>query len=127
MSGHVAVIAGTISTGIFATSTMPMVRKAARTKDLSSYSGGNLVLSNLGNLLYAIYIFSLPIGPAWFLYSFNLAISATMLGYWLRYRVPRTPSPPSKPRIIDTPTRKPHYALEAVAQHREPRVAQGSS
>lgn len=49
-SAHVAFIAGTLSTAIFAASTMPMVLKAARTKDLSSYSGGNLVLSNLGNL-----------------------------------------------------------------------------
>ena len=85
MSGSLAVIAGTISTGIFAASTMPMVVKAARTRDLSSDSGGNLVLSNLGNVLY---VFSMPMGPAWALYAFNLAVSATVLGYWLRYRTP---------------------------------------
>jgi hypothetical protein len=92
MSGNLAVIAGTISTGIFAASTMPMVVKAARTRDLSSYSGGNLVLSNLGNVLYAFYVFSMPMGPAWALYAFNLAVSATMLGYWLRYRTPHSSS-----------------------------------
>jgi len=85
----VPVIAGAISTGIFAVSTMPMVLKAARTRDLSSYSGGNLLLSNLGNVLYAIYVFSLPMGPAWALYGFNLTVSATMLVYWLQCRIPR--------------------------------------
>jgi hypothetical protein len=89
MSSNLPLIAGTISTGIFAVSTMPMVLKAARTQDLSSYSGGNLVLSNLGNVLYAIYVFSMPMGPAWALYGFNLTVSATMLVYWLRYRTPR--------------------------------------
>ena len=89
MSSNVPVIAGTISTGIFAVSTMPMVLKAARTRDLSSYSGGNLLLSNLGNVLYAIYVFSMPMGPAWALYGFNLTVSATMLVYWLQYRTPR--------------------------------------
>src|SRR5450432_1621816 len=89
MSSNVPVIAGIVSTGIFAVSTMPMVLKAARTRDLSSYSGGNLVLSNLGNVLYAIYVFSMPMGPAWALYGFNLTVSATMLVYWLRYRAPR--------------------------------------
>jgi len=85
----VPVIAGIVSTGIFAVSTMPMVLKAARTRDLSSYSGGNLLLSNLGNVLYAIYVFSMPMGPAWALYGFNLTVSATMLVYWLQYRTPR--------------------------------------
>jgi hypothetical protein len=89
MSSNVPVIAGTISTGIFAVSTMPMVLKAARTRDLSSYSGGNLLLSNLGNVLYAMYVFSMPMGPAWALYGFNLTVSATMLVYWLHYRTPR--------------------------------------
>ena len=86
MSSNVPVIAGIVSTGIFAVSTMPMVLKAARTRDLSSYSGGNLLLSNLGNVLYAIYVFSMPMGPAWALYGFNLTVSATMLVYWLQYR-----------------------------------------
>ena len=89
MSSNVPVIAGIVSTGIFAVSTMPMVAKAARTRDLSSYSGGNLLLSNLGNVLYAIYVFSMPMGPAWALYGFNLTVSATMLVYWLQYRTSR--------------------------------------
>ena len=98
MSSNLPVLAGAISTAIFAASTMPMVVKAARTRDLSSYSGGNLVLSNLGNLLYAFYVFSMPVGPAWALYGFNLTVSATMLGYWLRYRSPRATA--SRPREL---------------------------
>ena len=86
MNADLPVIAGFLSTCIFAASTMPMIVKAVRTRDLSSYSGGNLVLSNIGNLLYALYVFHLPPGPAWGLYGFNLAVSATMLVYWLRYR-----------------------------------------
>jgi hypothetical protein len=44
------VVAGSLSTVIFAASTLPMLAKAVRTKDLGSYSLGNLLLANLGNL-----------------------------------------------------------------------------
>src|SRR5699024_5458080 len=54
------VLAGTLSTVLFASSTLPMVIKAARTKDLSSYSLGNLVLANVGNAVHSVYVFSLP-------------------------------------------------------------------
>ena len=45
----VAVLAGSVSTVLFAVSTLPMLIKAARTKELASYSRGNLVLANVGN------------------------------------------------------------------------------
>jgi hypothetical protein len=109
MSSNLPLIAGTISTGIFAMSTMPMVVKAARTQDLSSYSGGNLVLSNLGNVLYAIYVFSMPMGPAWALYGFNLAVSATMLVYRIRYRTPRPQHEGPEHRGIARPESAPDY------------------
>ncbi|MFC9789871.1 hypothetical protein [Rhodococcus sp. NPDC127528] len=86
MAGSVPVVAGALSTAVFVASTMPMILKAIRTRDLSSYSGGNLILSNAGNLLYAAYVFSLPVGPAWALYCFNLSVGVTMLALWLRYR-----------------------------------------
>ncbi|MEU9318316.1 hypothetical protein [Streptomyces sp. NPDC048295] len=89
MLDGIDVIAGTLSTIVFIASTLPMVAKAVRTRDLSSYSGGNLVLSNTGNLLYGVYVASLPVGPAWALYAFNLAVSATMLVLWLSYRARR--------------------------------------
>ena len=81
-----AVFAGVASTGLFAMSYLPMLMKAGRTKDLSSYSLGNLAITNAGNALYSVYVFSLPVGPIWFLHSFYLVTSALMLGWFLRYR-----------------------------------------
>ena len=82
----VAVFAGVMSTGLFAMSYPPMLVKAARTKDLSSYSLGNLATTNVGNVLYSVYVFSLPVGPIWFLHGFYLVASALMLIWFLRYR-----------------------------------------
>ena len=64
---------------IFAGSTLPMLVKAARTKDLSSYSLGNILLSNLGNVLHSVYVFHLPAGPIWALHTFCLLSTALML------------------------------------------------
>ena len=81
-----AVFAGVVSTGLFVMSYLPMLRKAARTRDLSSYSLGNLATTNLGNLVYSVYVFSLPFGPIWLLHGFYLVTSALMLLWFLRYR-----------------------------------------
>lgn len=62
-----------------------MLGKAARTKDLGSYSRGHLVLANVGNLFYSVYVFHLPPGPIWALHTFYLASSALMLLWSLRY------------------------------------------
>lgn len=82
----VAIIAGVMSTGLFAMSYLPMLVKAAHTKDLSSYSLGNLAITNAGNLVHSVYVFSLPAGPIWFLHAFYLVASALMLAWFLRYR-----------------------------------------
>jgi uncharacterized protein with PQ loop repeat len=79
-------IAGTVSTVIFATSYMPMLVKAVRTKDLSSYSPTQLVLTNFGNVLYSAYVFSLPLGPIWALHSFYLVSTALMLAWYVRFK-----------------------------------------
>jgi uncharacterized protein with PQ loop repeat len=92
------VVAGTISTAIFAVSTLPMLLKAAHTKDLSSYSLGNIVLSNLGNLIHSVYVFHLPAGPAWVLHSFYLVTTALMLFWYLRYAARRDRRQPQRPR-----------------------------
>jgi uncharacterized protein with PQ loop repeat len=97
----VAVFAGVMSTGLFAMSYLPMLVKAARTKDLSSYSLGNLAITNVGNLVHSVYVFSLPVGPIWFLHAFYLIASALMLAWFVRYRAaterhasrPRHPEP----------------------------------
>jgi hypothetical protein len=78
-------VAGMVSTTIFALSTLPMIGKAFSTKDLSSYSLGNILLANLGNLVHSIYIFSLPFGPIWLLHSFYLVTTGLMLYWYLRF------------------------------------------
>ena len=85
-SMDVALLAGVTSTGLFAMSYLPMLVKAARTRDLSSYSLGNLAITNAGNVVHSVYVFSLPMGPIWFLHGFYLVASALMLAWFLRYR-----------------------------------------
>lgn len=87
------VIAGAISTCLFAASMLPMLVKAARTKDVGSYSIGNLALSNIGNLVHSVYVFSLPFGPIWLLHSFYLVTTALMLLWWLSYAPSRGREP----------------------------------
>ena len=81
------VIAGIVSTIIFAASTFPMLAKAYRTRDLSSYSLGNILLANVGNAVHSVYVLSLPPGPLWVLHAFYVASTALMLTWFVRYRV----------------------------------------
>jgi hypothetical protein len=82
-------LAGSVATGIFTLSTLPMLVKASRTKDLASYSLGNIGLANMGNVLSSLYVFHLPMGPVWALHSFHLVTSGLMLVWYLRYALPR--------------------------------------
>ncbi len=82
---NLPVVAGAISTTLFAASMLPMLVKAARTKDLSSYSLGNIATSNLANLIHSVYVFSLPMGPIWLLHSFYVVSTALMLVWYLRF------------------------------------------
>lgn len=82
------IVASGISTAIFAFSALPMLVKAARTKDMSSYSLSNILLSNVGNVFHSIYVFHLPAGPVWVLHSFYLVSTGLMLIWYLRF-VPR--------------------------------------
>ncbi len=79
------VVAGFISTALFALGTLPMLAKALRTKDLSSYSLGNMLMSNVGNIIYSLYVFRLPPGPVWFLHTYNLVSTGLMLVWYLKY------------------------------------------
>lgn len=85
MEISLATIAGFISTALFALGTLPMLAKAFRTRDLASYSLGNILMSNVGNMIYSIYVFQLPLGPIWFLHSFHLLSTGLMLVWYLRY------------------------------------------
>jgi uncharacterized protein with PQ loop repeat len=82
---NLAVVAGSISTIIFACSTLPMLRKAFCTKDMRSYSLGNILLANAGNVIHSVYIFNLPPGPIWLLHAFYLITTGLMLFWYLRY------------------------------------------
>lgn len=72
MTHKLALFAGSAAAAIFVISQLPMLIKARRTKDLSSYSLANIGLANLGNLLYAAYLAQVPLGPAWAIHGFNL-------------------------------------------------------
>ena len=85
MSGFgIQAVAGVAATALFVTSTLPMLIKAGRTKDLRSYSLANIALANLGNLLQWLYVSSLPLGPIWVLHGFHTATTALMLAWYLR-------------------------------------------
>ncbi|MET0932445.1 MAG: hypothetical protein ABWX56_01935 [Mycetocola sp.] len=81
----IPILAGIASTTLFALSNLPMVLKAARTRDLRSYSFGNLALINVANGVHSLYVFSLPVGPIWLLHGFYLVASAVMLAMFLRF------------------------------------------
>jgi len=102
MTSTLAVLAGSVSTVVFIASYLPMLAKAARTRDLASYSAGNLVLANVGNAVYSVYVFSLPAGPIWALHSFYLLSSFAMLAMWVgfRRRVARAGQEPSSRRTV---------------------------
>lgn len=80
------IIAGVISTLMFVSSNLPMLWKAFTTKDLTSYSLGHIGLSNIGNGIYWLYLFTLPVGPVWFLHGFNTLVAGLMLFGYLRYQ-----------------------------------------
>jgi uncharacterized protein with PQ loop repeat len=81
------VLAGTVSTVLFMISTLPMLLKAFRSKDLRSYSFGNMVLANTGNAVHSLYVYSLPPGPIWWLHTFHMLTTGLMLAWYLRYEV----------------------------------------
>lgn len=77
--------AGAVAILLFVLSALPMLVRAARTRDLSSYSPANLIIANIGNLLQTGYVMSLPLGPIWGMHAFNVIVSALMLVWWLRH------------------------------------------
>ena len=85
METDLPTIAGFISTALFAAGTLPMLAKAKRTRNLASYSLSNILLSNVGNVIYSVYVFKLPPGPIWFLHSFYLVSTGLMLVWYLQY------------------------------------------
>jgi hypothetical protein len=111
MSASLPILAGAVSTAIFVSSTLPMLVKAARTKDLRSYSMGNILLSNVGNLINTVYIINLPVGPVWALHAFHLVTTGLMLYWFLRYR--HGPAAPDRPGRRHPRDRHPVITLAA--------------
>jgi hypothetical protein len=88
---QVQLLAGSLAGLIFAAGSGSMVIKAWRTRNLASYSAGQLVLNNVGNLFYWLYVVSLPFGPIYFMHGFFTLVSLLMLiWYWL-YRKAEQP------------------------------------
>lgn len=96
----VGAIAGTVATLLFVGSALPMLIRAHRTRDLSSYSPANLIIANVGNLAQTLYVVTLPPGPVWAMHAFNLGVSGLMLVWWLRHHwLPRRPIPTDRTTI----------------------------
>ncbi|WP_206050870.1 hypothetical protein [Nocardioides speluncae] len=102
MEATLPVLAGMVSTAVFAGSMLPMLRKALRTRELSSYSLGNIALANVGNAVHSIYVFNLPPGPIWFLHAFYVVSSALMLYWYVRYRPVHLVRPWTAARAVPT-------------------------
>ncbi len=83
---QLSMLAGMLSTILFAGSNIPMLVKAFRTKDLRSYSLTYLVLVNLANGIHWFYIAALPFGPLWVLHSFYTLSTFLLLLWYLRHR-----------------------------------------
>ena len=105
-------LAGAISSAMFVVGTLPMIYKAFATKSLQSYSLSSLLFNNLGNLLHALYVYSLPPGPIWLLHTFHLITTALMLFWYLRYEGRRKFSESGVPAAWMTVTQK----VDALAQ-----------
>jgi uncharacterized protein with PQ loop repeat len=111
----IPVVAGGVATAVFACSTLPMLAKAWRTKDVDSYSPGNIALANIGNLIYLVYVLHLPLGPVLVLHLFHTLSTGLMLFWYVRYVVlarvgarpegaARSPGRAAGPRSDRTPT-----------------------
>lgn len=83
---QIQVVSGSIAGIIFAMASWNMVVKAWRTKDVSSYSLGQIVFNNVGNLFYWLYVASLPFGPIYFMHGFFTLVSVFMLICYFVYR-----------------------------------------
>ena len=95
MDATLPVLAGMVSTAIFAGSVLPMLHKARRTREMSSYSLGNIALANVGNAVHSVYVFNLPAGPIWLLHTFYVFSSALMLYWYVRCRLIRPEGAPA--------------------------------
>lgn len=109
---EIGVVAGMFSTAVFVGSYLPMLVKAGRTKDLRSYSAGNLVIANVGNVIHSVYVFSLPAGPLWGLHAFYTVSTALMLVWYVQHRRGVRSEPPVADELTAV---HPTHHLDVVA------------
>ncbi|MCB0173046.1 MAG: hypothetical protein KDJ97_21140 [Anaerolineae bacterium] len=83
------IIAGIISSLIFAGSNIPMLWKVYRTHDVRSYSWLNVLMINIGNLIYWLYVSTMPFGPIWVLHTFYTVSSGVLLTLFVRFHTGR--------------------------------------
>jgi hypothetical protein len=83
---QISFIAGLISSFIFVSGNFPMLWRAYKTEEMRSYSRLNILLANIGNLIYWLYVVSLPPGPIWVLHTFYTISSMLMLVMYFRFR-----------------------------------------
>jgi len=81
----VQLMAGSISSLFFISSNLPMLWKVFKTKNLRSYSFIHILFNNVGNVVYWLYVSSLPIGPIWVMHTFYTITSILMLIGYIRY------------------------------------------
>lgn len=98
---QIAFVAGTFSTFLFIGSNVPMLWKAYKTKDLQSYSKLNIVLANIGNLVYWIYVLNLPVGPIYLLHFFYTVTSILMLALLIRHRCRQTEATSGHSKLLN--------------------------
>ena len=110
---NTATIAGAASTLMFAGSTLPMVVRAARTRDLSSYSQSHLFMTNAGNAVHTLYIASLPPGPVWLLHGMYSAVAVFMLAAHRRWARPSSTAG-SRLESLGTNRLRPHDPPERL-------------
>ncbi len=84
-TGQLQLVAGSISSLLFAASIFPMLLKVYKTHDMRSYSFGNIVITNAANAVHWLYIASLPPGPIWLLHGFYTVTSLVVLLSYLCY------------------------------------------
>ncbi len=87
LEDNMQVVAGFISSFIFITSNIPMIYKALTTRNLKSYSLGQIGMANVGNLIHWLYVLALPFGPIWYLHGFHTVVALVMLWLYLRYEL----------------------------------------
>ena len=62
-----------------------MLWKVYRARNVRSFSWLNVLMVNIGNLLYWFYVINLPFGPIWMLHTFYTVASGILLILYVRF------------------------------------------